>query len=445
MSNEFEHDVFEAQLKLLYNLEITTGLDAAAMAILDSIMDFYDGDWAGILSVDLKMKLWKLCWWNSQAGGPFGKTFFDPIEETEIFSRWQEALMRHEPVILLDCEDVKESNPEEYYFLKANKVENILAVPFYADRAGCILVRNPKKYADRSEYLFLLWRMVADLMGKKQVNSLLLQSAQKAKENATPCITIHLLGQPCMDVRGTMITSPPLLAWETIYFLHRHPAESYTAKAIFDAIRPLKSDTKRGPKTLRENLSELGDAFMNSYGNDEPLIVSSRSGGYRINKNLKIVYDYELFQEYLDKAERSKNMFDRAENLQHALDVYRGPLMNGKTDNTDLLFDMQVLNSAFLEAAERFLKLLMEMGWYTKAITYASYGLRIEHAYPFFYAINTAAQILVYQHKGASITLFYAKQALNSDEFKEMLEMIHQYIPEWSYEDQFDESAMEDD
>lgn len=315
---------------------------------------------------------------------------------------------------------------------------NILAVPFYADRAGCILVRNPKRYPDRSEYLFLLWRMVSDLMGKKLVNFLLLQSDRKAKENATPCITIKLLGQPSMDVRGTMITSPPLLAWETIYYLHEHPSENYTAKAIFDAIRPLKTDNKRGAKTLRENLSELADAFANTYGNDEPLIVSSRSDGYRINKNLKIVYDYELFQDYLDKADRSKNIFDRAEHLQHALDIYRGPLMNGNTDNTDLLFDMQVLHSKFLEAAELFLNRIMEMGWYTKAIAYASYGLRIEHAYPFFYAIDIAAQILVHQHKGAGITLSYAKQALNQDEMKEMTDIIRKYLPEWEYDDQVD-------
>lgn len=444
-NNSFEQDIFEAQIELLHDLETITELDGAAMAILQSIMKFYDGDWAGILSVDLKMKLWKLCWWFSKEGGPFGKTFFDPIEETSIFSRWQEALMRHEPVILLDCEDVRESNPEEYYFLKANKVENILAVPFYADRAGCVLVRNPKRHSDRCEYLFLLWRMIADLMGKKKVNLLLAKSDQKAKESSIPCISINLLGQPCMDVRGTLITSPPLLAWESIYYLHEHPYENFTAKALCEVIQPLKVDIKRAPKTLRESLSELTDAFANTYGNKESLILSSRSDGYRINSKLKIVYDYELFREYLDKAERSKNMYDRVENLQHALDLYRGQLFNGNAESPDLLYDMQILNSTFLEATEHFLRLLMDMGWHTKAITYASHGLRIEHSYPFFYAVYIAAQILVHQHKGAGITLSYAKQALNPEEMKEMIDIIHKYLPEWEYVDQLDNELLDEE
>ena len=143
--------------------------------------------------------------------------------------------------------------------------------------------------------------------------------------------------------------------------------------------------------------------------------------------------------EYIDKANRSKYAFDRIEDLQHAMDLYNGPLFDGKAESTEMLYDMDILGSAYLEASEQFLRLLMDVGWHTKAITYASRGLCFEHSYPFYYAIKFAAQKLAYQHNAAQITMAYAKQALDKDEMNYMVKIIHDYLPEWNFEDQADD------
>lgn len=445
MKNEtsFEHDILQTQLVLYDKLAQSESLDETAMAILQTMMDFHDGDWAGILSVDLNMKLWKLRWWISKSGGPMGKTIFDPIEGTEIFSRWEACLRKHEPIIIRNREDIRESHPDEYNFLKVNKLHSVIAFPFYQGNVGCILVRNPKKYQDRSELLSLLWRVISDLISQKKYEDLVRENKNQETRKDHSGIQINLLGTPNMDVGGTTIMNGQMLAWETIYYLHENYSGQYSAKELAAILRPQKLDKRRSPKTLRENLFELTDSFESAYGRKEPLVVSTKCG-YCINTDLAITYDYELFLHHLQKAKSSRNIYDKLEHLQNAIHLYRGRLFNGKAEGPSQLGDESQLHSAFLVAMEEFLQLLFRIECFDKAKLYATRGLTIEHAYPQFHAAKYIAEVKLFQRNSAWDTFSYAKSVLDGDERQEMAKYILEQIPEWSMVDMLIEEDIDD-
>lgn len=445
MSNgiTFEQDILQTQLGLYNKLAEIASIDETAMTILQTMMDFHEGDWAGILSVDLNMKLWKLRWWISKANGPMGKTIFDPIEGTEIFTRWEASLRRHEPIIIHDREDILESNPDEYRFLKTNKLHNVIAVPFYQGSVGCILVRNPKKYPDRSEFLSLLWRVISDLISKKNYEELARDTKLKEDDVDSSGLQINLLGTPNMKVCGTVIKNCHILAWEAIYYLHENSSGLYNAKELSAILRPQKLDTKRAPKTLRENLSELTESFESAYGRKESLVVSNNSG-YCMNSKLAITYDYEIFLQNIKQAKRSKNVYDRLEHLQNAINLYRGRLFNGKAEGPSQLSDESELHSAFLLALEDFIRLLFQIECFDRAKKYATKGLVIEHAYPEFHAAKYVAEVKLHQRNSAVGTLRYAKSVLSPDERLDMASYIMEYLPDWNMADALIEEEQEE-
>ena len=438
MKNEtnFEQDVLQTQLKLYDKLAEIESLDETAMIILETIMDFHDGDWAGILSVDLNMKLWKLRWWISKAGGPMGKTIFDPIEGTEIFSRWEASLKRHEPIIIRDREEIKETHPDEYHFLAENKLRSVIAIPFYQGSVGCILVRNPRRYSDRSEFLSLLWRVISDLISKKNYEDMIQDTKSETNGVEHSGIQVNLLGGPNINVCGTVISnsSSSMLAWETLYYLHEKCNEYHSAKDLAVAIRPQKLDKRRAPKTLRENLSELTELFDSAYGGKEPLVLSSNAG-YCINTKLKITYDYELFDQYIKQARLSKNIYEKLEYLQNAIKLYRGRLFNGKAEGPSQLGPASLYNSDFLLALEEFLRLLIKLECFDKVKKFATRGLEFEHAYPEFHAAKYVAEEKLHQHNSSWDTLSYAKTVLDTEERQNMADYILEYLPDWEMQE----------
>lgn len=430
----FEQDVLQTQLDLYDKLAEIESLDETAMTILDTIMHFHDGDWVGILSVDFNMKLWKLRWWISKAGGPMGKTIFDPIEETEIFSRWEASLRKHEPIIIRDREEIKDTYPDEYYFLKENKLHSVIAIPFYQGSVGCILVRNPARYPDRSEFLALLWRVIADLIIKKNYENMVRDAELQEVNEEDNNIQINLLGAPNMKVYGRTITNCPVLAWEVIHYLHEKNNGPYNAKDLSNTLRPQRADHKRAPRTLRDNLSELTEAFDNAYPGKEPLIFSNHTG-FWMNSSLKITYDYELFQQHINRAKFSKNIYEKLEHLKNAINLYRGPLFDGKADGPSRFSDGTELNVAFMSTLEEFLRLLLQIECFDVVARYAAKGLSFEHAYPKFHAAKYVAEMKLHQRNTAWDTLNYAKSVLDAEERQEMAGFILLYIPDWNLTD----------
>ena len=156
--------------------------------------DFYDGDWTGFLEVDFGLGLWTpRIWYNAQTQGQ-SKTLLHEFESAECFHRWLGAMNENRAIIIPDVEQVKESEPLEYEFYKRQLCESLLAVPVKPRPTGFLVIRNPKRYIERSSMLQMLaFVILASLNEENLIKGLKLSITPNNIEHETDVI-INLLG-----------------------------------------------------------------------------------------------------------------------------------------------------------------------------------------------------------------------------------------------------------
>lgn len=117
-----------------------------AKDVLKAGAEFYEADWCGVIEGDLEMGAWAPVLWYNVESRAMTSTSFKELEETNNMERWLDALYACKPVIITDTEILKDSNPEEYSLYERCRAKAILAVPFWKNPIGFMIVRNPKRY-----------------------------------------------------------------------------------------------------------------------------------------------------------------------------------------------------------------------------------------------------------------------------------------------------------
>ena len=82
---------------------------------LKTVCEFYGGDWAGVMDIDMDTCLWRpVCWFR--AGGATDRTreLISGLEDAEVMPRWLEAMHSAMPIVLTDTTEIRESNPVEF-------------------------------------------------------------------------------------------------------------------------------------------------------------------------------------------------------------------------------------------------------------------------------------------------------------------------------------------
>lgn len=169
--------------------------DEIILHALETACDFYNGDWAGFLEIDLELGLWTpYIWFNKN---PDDKTtiMLNEIESADFLYRWVTAMKNNLPIIVEDREQIKKDFPDEYEMYQRLRIHSVLAVPVKPRPTGFLAVRNPKRYIDRSSMLQMLAFVVLAIANEKK----LLDSAKLAwsPENITneTDILFHLFGE----------------------------------------------------------------------------------------------------------------------------------------------------------------------------------------------------------------------------------------------------------
>lgn len=129
--------LFEQKISLLEaRLHSSEDPEAIGRETLIATMNFYDGDWCGIIEGDLEMEVWCPVLWYDKAAGGMTATNFRELEETCHMDRWLEALYQCKPVIIPDTSVYKESYSVEYELYSRCFADAILAVPFWHNPSG---------------------------------------------------------------------------------------------------------------------------------------------------------------------------------------------------------------------------------------------------------------------------------------------------------------------
>ena len=123
---------------------------------LKTVCEFYGGDWAGVMDIDMDTCLWRpVCWFR--AGGATDRTLdrLSGLEDAEVTPRWLESMHSAMPVVLTDTTEIRESNPAEFALYERLDARAILASPFSPAPTGFLVIRNPSRYLNHPEALFI--------------------------------------------------------------------------------------------------------------------------------------------------------------------------------------------------------------------------------------------------------------------------------------------------
>ena len=353
-----------------------------AMDALKVGATFYEADWCGVIEIDLEMGAWAPVLWYNVAQHGMTVTAFKDLEETKNLERWVDALYACEPVIIPDTHALKDTHPEEYALYERCRADSVLAVPFWKNPTGFMIVRNPKRYnIDPYESGFL--QALAFVTFNAITEQKLISRTQKAfspesiKDDKD--IIINLFGKlEIYTSKGVLteeeISSPRICRFLVYMLLHgKHPVPPRT---ILEQIWPEEDAENAGTK-IKSLAYRLQTAF--SVISDTRLIISTLAG-YQLNPELDIMTDVQQFEDFWLQAQSAITMQTKLELLRKATEIYRGNIYETASSEHWLMAHELAYRYKCLGVYVEIMRMYYDLQDYTNVQRYAALALNIDKA-----------------------------------------------------------------
>lgn len=323
---QYALEVEQALSSLESNLHNSDDPEEIITKMLVAAVTFYDGDWAGIMEADLTMKVWSTLWWYNRKTDGMTPNSFGDLQEGEYLVRWIDALMHGTPMVIHDIEDIAKSSPLEYAFMKQNSVTSIIAVPFWKRPTGFLIVRNPKRYLNRSSLLQMMaFVAVSSVNEKRLMDSTKLKMIPDAIQKDSDII-INVFDELQIITSKGVLTEKDLKSPKInkliVYLLQhtRRPASPY------EIVRDLwpEDDLSKAGMNVKSLVYRCQQMF--SLISDYRLIESTGSG-YWLSPDLNIITDLGIFEDLWNKAQVTADLQAKGHLLKKAMDLYKhGPM-----------------------------------------------------------------------------------------------------------------------
>lgn len=415
---------FERTLRELEaHLHNTDDPEVIAKDMLVAAMEFYDGDWCGVFDVDLTMKVWTpILWFNGKTGGMTPTTFME-LEEGDYLPRWIESIQMGKPMIVPDVEAIRDTHPEEYEVYTRLKAHSLIAVPFWKRPTGFLLVRNPKRYVNHTSLLQIMaFVAVSSINEKRLMDSTKMSLTPEVIKKDTD-IVINLLGNlEIITSKGVLteqdIKSPRVC--RMLVYLLLHPKRAASPYAISTAIWP-----DEDPDNAGKNMKSLVYRFQQCFGliSDYRLIDSSLPG-YRINPELNIITDLQIFDQYWQEGQKSTSLSAKGNLMKKALEIYKNGVLPAFADEHWLMPTVAHYSLRYVGVLNELLSTLDMAHDYVCIHEYANIAIKAVPGSPdayywLIYAMNHLGTTEIARNE-----LRVAKQILTSEEYSELLERL---------------------
>lgn len=272
---------------------------------LKTVCEFYGGDWAGVMDIDMDTCLWRpVCWFR--AGGATDRTreLISGLEDAEVMPRWLEAMHSATPVVLPDTTEIRESNPVEFALYERLEARAILASPFSPAPTGFLVIRNPSRYLERPEALYIFAYVLHRALAQQNVMER--EKIIEAMNPIEPSYDVYISFFRDLEIRtaGGTLTEQIINAPKTIQlvaYLLLKPERAHSPREIFEHLNP-GEDFDGNTNAIRGSIYRFSNMYAKRTGQSARLIIREGSG-YRRNPNLKITTDIEQFDLHLKAAE----------------------------------------------------------------------------------------------------------------------------------------------
>ena len=426
---QYTIEMDQAITQLVDGLHNSDDPEEILQQMLVAVTEFYDGDWAGIMEADLTMKIWSTYWWYNRNTGGMTPNRFADLEDGEYLWRWIDSMTKGTPMIIEDIESIKEISPMEYSFLKANGVKSMLAVPFWKRPTGFLIVRNPKRYVQRTSVLKALAFVAVSSINEKRL-------MDSTKLNLTPDIikkdtdiVINLFDHfQIITSKGVLVEadlkSPKMVS--LIVYLLLNKRSGISSLEIFHNLWP-DEDEDRAVSNVKVLVYRLQQTF--SLISDYRLIESSKRG-YRINPELNIITDTQIFEEYWNQAQITADLAAKGHLLKKAMDIYKHGVLPDLGGELWLMPIVAHYSLRYMGVINQLLSALDKANDYVCIHEYANIAIQsVPGSADAYYWL-----IYAMQHLGtpeiARNELHAAKQALTAEDFQDILQRLQMEDPD---------------
>lgn len=298
-----------------------------AQQTLKTACDFYGGNWAGILEVDLELDVWTPVWWHNSAPTDRTMQLMHEFEVAQFMPSWIQAMSHNEPIILPDVSVVKKTLPKEYEVYQRLQVDSIIATSFAPNPVGFLAIRNPKRYINRPSMMNILAYVLHRAMAQQKTMDSARMSLSPEAIKSDKDIIINFFGsmEICTSkgiLREQDFKSPKSSRVATYLMLNRRA--THPPLEIASALWP---DDTSDPDALSGNVRGLIYRFRQAFSLiSEYQLIESTANGYRINPELHIMTDLQQFDMLWENAQKAGATSQRVELLKQAFALYRGPV-----------------------------------------------------------------------------------------------------------------------
>ena len=347
-----------------------------ALSVMETVAQFYDADWCGIIHIDLDVGVWTPLWWYDTKNGPMAPNTCKEYELSDYCSRWLECLKNRVSVKISDVEEIRENNPEEYKMYQRLGVQSVLAVPFWKRPTGFLVLRNPKRYQNHGSLLRLLNHAIKSALNEyflMETHKLAIMSPRIEKDTD---VYISMFGELKIVTSKGVLTEQelksPKIVRMLVYLLLSQKVAS-VPREIVDAIWPHEESDAPG-KNLKGLVYRLQQSF--SLISDYRLIEST-THGYQINPKLNVFTDVQLFERKWRMALNASSAGTKVELLKKAVDLYNGDLLRSASSEHWIIGQSVHYQHRYIGAVTELLKTLHEDQDYHCVHRYAAKALAI--------------------------------------------------------------------
>lgn len=392
---------------------------------LETACHFYDGDWGGILIVDLDLNLWSPYWWHCKSAEDRTTILMHELETSDFLYRWVKAFRENEPMIVMDADSVHDDYPDEYDLYQRLNIQSVLAVPVRPRPNAIIAIRNPKRHQMQISMLRMLaYVLLAAYNEQNMLDRLHLTfSPESIKSNRD--IYISLFGEWSIYTSNGVLKESdfksPRISRLLTYLLisNKH---SVTPLEIQQALWP--DDPEDSSKNTKGLIYRLRQKF--SLISDEQLVVSTPSG-YQFNPDLNITTDYQRFDSFIGAAMKAASVMNKVELLKNAIDLYNGKILSSAEGEHWLMQFATKYHLSYIGAVNELLKQLDSLHSYDLLNQYATRSLSLAPENPRAYGWLIRSLKAQGLDELAANELRVAKQQLSSNEYAELLAFEQNY------------------
>ena len=367
-------DILRETERVLHNAEDPQQI---ALYAMEMACKFYDATWCGLLTVDLEVGIWEPEIWYDVMKGAMQKTLFNEYEFSDHFDSWVYALKHGDPIIIEDIETVKETHPSEYEGYKRLEVKSVLGVPFWRNPTGFLVVKNPKRYAQRSELLQMLCFVAMMMLEDKRRITAASTMAKPAEIQDDHDVRLNLLGKIEIVTSKGIITEDKMSqnrTWPLLVYLVVMGGKAKT-NDIIHTLWPDEPENRSKPN-LRASLSRFRTGVAESVNEH---VIAFYANHYALNTNeFNIMTDADEFENSVGLARDMPDSEEKINILKDAIRLYRGRFCESMDTDGWGLPVVQHYSALYVEAVNILFQTLAKNNDYRCIREYAALSLKHE-------------------------------------------------------------------